>query len=343
MIIKKYIALLLVAFLIMFSLVGCVQNDDANLENKEEKLSIVTTIFPQYDWVKNILGSHLNDVELTLLLSSGVDLHSFQPAVDDIIKISNCDMFIYAGGESDKWVDDALKEAVNKDMVVISLLDVLGDEAKEEEVMEGMEAEHEHEEGEHHDQEDGEKHEEHNEAPEYDEHVWLSLKNAEIFCNYISDKLCSLDNKNASDYKNNTEKYIESISALDAEYQQAVNSAKQKTLLFADRFPFRYMVDDYNLDYYAAFAGCSAETEASFETVAFLAGKIDELELSNVLKIEGTEHKIAETIIQNTKAKNQQIVTMDSMQSITSKDIEGGTTYLSVMAKNLEALKTVLN
>lgn len=330
---KKLIVILLATLTVIASLTGCSQNIDKKTakENNEDKLSIVCTIFPEYDWVKQIVGSHSDDVELTMLLDNGVDLHSYQPTADDIIKISECDMFVYVGGESDRWVEDALKEATNKDMVVISLLDVLGDTVKEEEVKEGMEAEEE--EG----SEGGE------EELEYDEHVWLSLKNAKTLCSYISDQLCTIDEKNAKDYQLNTNNYISELTALDDEYTQIVNSSKVKSVLFGDRFPFRYMVDDYNLDYYAAFVGCSAETEASFETIAFLAKKIDELALSSVLKIEGTEHEIAETIIQNTKNKNQQIVTMDSMQSTTSEDVESGTTYLSVMTSNLEALKKALN
>ena len=210
-----------------------------------------------------------------MLLDNGVDLHSYQPTADDIIKISDCDLFIYVGGESDGWVEDALKEATNKDMRVINLLDVLGERVKEEEVVEGMEAEEE--------------------------------------------------------------------ESLDGEYQAVVDNAVRKTVLFGDRFPFRYLVDDYGLSYYAAFAGCSAETEASFETISFLAGRVDELGLPCVLTIEGAQHKIAETIVQNSAAKNQSILTLDSMQSTTSADAANGTTYLSVMESNLDVLKQALN
>lgn len=329
---KKIITLLLTAFLIIGAFTGC--SSSSNNENgitEPDKLSIVTTIFPEYDWVKQIIGSHTDAADITMLLDNGVDLHSYQPTADDIIKISTCDVFIYVGGESDGWVEDALQEATNENMIVINLLDVLGDTVKEEEVKEGMEAEEE------------EAEEEEEEGPEYDEHVWLSLKNAITLCHYISDKLCTADSANADDYKNNTENYVAGLTALDDEYQTVVDSAKIKTVLFGDRFPFRYMVDDYGLDYYAAFVGCSAETEASFETITFLADKIDELGLSSVMTIEGADHSIAETVIQNTTDKKQQILTMDSMQSTTSKDVDGGTTYLSVMEGNLEVLKTALN
>ena len=180
------------------------------------------------------------------------------------------------------------------------------------------------------------------EEKEYDEHVWLSLKNAETLVSAISDALQELNPDNKDVYRSNADAYVEKLSALDHKYQKAVKAASAKTVLFGDRFPFRYMVDDYGLNYYAAFAGCSAETEASFKTVSFLAKKVDELNLPCVLTIEGTKHKIAETIVENTKEKNQKILTMDSMQSTTSEDVKNGTTYLSVMEKNLDVLKKAL-
>ena len=300
------------------------------LQSGNKPLKIVTTIFPEYDWVRQILGEHAKNVELTMLLDNGVDLHSYQPTADDIIKISDCDLFVYVGGESDGWVEDALKEATNQNMKVINLLDVLGEQVKEEEVVEGMEGEEEEEA----DEEEG---------PEYDEHVWLSLKNAETLCSTITDALEEIDPANKDAYATNAASYLEKLAALDGEYQTVADNAARKTVLFGDRFPFRYLVDDYGLRYYAAFAGCSAETEASFETISFLAGKVDELGLPCVLTIEGAQHKIAETIVQNTAEKNQSILTLDSMQSTTSTDVANGTTYLSVMESNLDVLKQALN
>ena len=298
-------------------------------QSGSKPLKIVTTIFPEYDWVREILGDKADHAEVTMLLDNGVDLHSYQPTADDIIKISDCDLFLYVGGESDGWVEDALKEATNQNMQVINLLDVLGEQAKVEEVVEGMEAEEEESEDE--------------DEPEYDEHVWLSLKNAETLCNAITDALEEIDPANKDAYAANAASYLEKLAALDGEYQTVVDNAARKTVLFGDRFPFRYLVDDYGLSYYAAFAGCSAETEASFETISFLAGKVNELGLPCVLTIEGAQHKIAETIVQNTAKKNQSILTLDSMQSTTSTDVENGTTYLSVMESNLDVLKQALN
>lgn len=311
---------------------GCTANENTS-ENTSSahKLSIVTTIFPEYDWTREILGENADNTELTMLLDNGVDLHSYQPTTDDIIKISDCDLFIYVGGESDGWVDDALKNSTNKNMKVINLLDVLGDNVKNEETVEGMQEEEE-------EHENDEEHEE-----EKDEHVWLSLKNAEVLCNAIADVLEEIDPDNRDAYAANASAYIAELSALDKDYSDTVNNAARKTVLFGDRFPFRYMVDDYGLTYYAAFAGCSAETEASFETVSFLAKKTDELGLPCVLTIEGAKHNIAETIVQNTETKDQKILTMDSMQATTSEDVKNGVTYLTVMDKNLSVLKEALN
>ncbi len=324
--------------------------DEAEGTNTDgEKISIVTTIFPEYDWVREILGDQADNAELTMLLDNGVDLHSYSPTAEDIMNIANCDLFVYVGGESDEWVEDALKEKVNENMVVINLMDVLGDTVKEEEVVEGMEADHDHEEehedAEEHEHEEDEEHEEHEHEEgeiEYDEHVWLSLDNAKTLCGALSSALQSIDPENADNYSANESAYVEKLDALDNQYQEAVDNASVKTVLFGDRFPFRYMTDEYNLDYYAAFVGCSAETEASFETIAFLAKKVDELGLSSVLTIEGEDHRIAETIVQNTTDKNQNILTMDSMQATTSEDVANGTTYYSIMESNLEVLKEAL-
>ena len=320
---KKILALLLALWIPAAVLSGCAPQDDSAASNK---LNIVTTIFPTYDWVREILGAETDRAEITMLLDSGVDLHSYQPTVDDIVKISDCDLFLYVGGESDGWVDDALKNAPNKERKVIRLLDVLGDSAKAEETVEGM-------------QEEGHDHEE---EAEYDEHIWLSLKNAQVLVAAISEALQESDPARKDTYAANAAAYAEKLSALDGEYRAAVDSGKYKTLLFGDRFPFRYLADDYGLDYYAAFPGCSAETEASFETVSFLAGKMDALGLPCVLTIEGTQHKIAETIVQNTAQKNQQVLTMDSMQAVTANDAASGVSYLSIMEKNLSVLKKAL-
>ena len=331
---KKIITLMLVAVLAVCALSGCGTSKSGE-DTKDKKIKIVTTLFPEYDWVMQILGDKADKADVTMLLDKGVDLHSYQPSTADIAKISEADVFIYVGGESDEWVEDVLKEAKNKNLKVINLMDVMGDKAMEEEVKEGMQPEEE----EHAEEaKDGKEEEE----VEYDEHVWLSLKNAKIFTKKIADVLSEVDKDNAKTYQANYESYAKKLDALDKKYAEAVASAKNKTLVFGDRFPFRYLVNDYGLDYYAAFVGCSAESEASFETVTFLAKKIDELGLNNVLTIEGKNHKIAKTVVDNTKNKDQKVLTMDSMQSTTAKDVKDGATYLGIMEKNLEVLKEAL-
>ncbi len=308
------------------------QTDGAD---SSQKLQVVATIFPEYDWVKEILGDQADNVDLTLLLGNGTDMHSFQPTMADILKVSTCDVFIYVGGESDAWVADVLKGAGNLDRRAINLMEVLGDQAKEEEVVEGMQDEdgHTHVEADDHSQDD---------ELEYDEHVWLSLRNVSLFCDTIAAALGDADPANAGLYQRNADAYEEKLAALDQEYQAAVEQSQTKTVLFADRFPFRYLVDDYNLTYYAAFTGCSAETDASFETITFLAGKLDELKLPVVLTIENSDQKVAQAVIENTKTKDQKILPLNSMQSVTTKEVEEGTTYLSIMENNLQILKEAL-
>lgn len=498
---KKRISIILAVVMALLCLAACGQNK-SKYSSKNDKIKVVTTIFPEYDWVREIAGENSN-VDITMLLDNGVDLHSYQPTAEDIMKISSCDIFIYVGGESDEWVEDALKESVNKNMKVINLLDVLKDTVKTEEAMPGMQSEEGHNHGySHFDDSDvqdrsltdwsgewqsvypylengdldevmeckaesGEKTAEEykkyyetgyktdvekmsingeegtmeftkngvtskakyeykgykiydyslgnrgvryffeavdntsdapkyvqfsdhgispgksehyhiyagndsfdalseemdnwptyypagmtsneikedmleHEEKEYDEHVWLSLRNAEKLCDAIADSLCDIDSENKNVYSTNAAVYKNKLKELDDQYKDVVKNSTNKTLLFGDRFPFRYMVDDYGLKYYAAFAGCSAESEASFETISFLAKKVDELGLKNVMTIEKSDKKIANTIISNTKNKNQKIFELNSLQSTTLKDVKNGVTYLSVMKSNLNVLKEAL-
>ena len=375
---------LMIAFLLLFAfcVAGC--GGTGNRDNKKEetqKVKVVTTIFPEYSWVKEIAGAQEKNVEITLLAKKGVDLHSYRPSVEDILKIANCDLFIYVGGESDAWVEKALQEGKNPKRKAINLMKLLGERVREEETVEGMEKEKHHEHGdkekhedhddhehtgkqdarhdghqdkedrqddhdkahrekEHHDKEHHEK--EHHDEVEYDEHVWLSLKNADMICRAIAEDLAALDSQSAAAYRANYEAYSKKLAALDAQYKDAIAKAPVKTVLFGDRFPFRYLADDYGLTYFAAFKGCSAETEASFETVAFLARKTEELKLPAVLAIERRQHKLAQTIADNTKSRNQKILTMNSMQSVTEDEVKNGASYLKVMEANLKVLKEAL-
>ena len=325
---KKIIAILILICTLVSG--SCLLTSCFGPREETDKIKIVTTVFSEYDWTMNVLGDKKDGADLTLLLDSGADLHSYQPTVADVAKIVDCDIFVYVGGESDKWVDDVLKNATNRDMIVINLLETLGENAKEEEIVEGMEAEHD-------DDEDEEE-----EEAEYDEHVWLSLKNAQLFVNAIAAALGKTDKENAAVYTDNAAGYNEKLAALDKKYELAVESASTKTLLFGDRFPFRYLTDDYGISYFAAFVGCSAETEASFETVIFLSSKVDELGLSAIMKIESSDGKIAQTIKNNTRGKNQKILTLDSLQSATQKEYAAGRTYLKVMEENLSVLTEAL-
>ena len=329
-------------------------------KGNSNKISIVCTTFPQYDWVKNILGEEAERFNVTLLLDNGIDMHSYQPAVKDIATAGSSDLFIYVGGESDTWVEDALKEAKNKDLKAINLMETLDNFVKEEEVVEGMQEErkslgHSHEKSSKEKQEQTQKESHENsqeingqkeaadEEPEYDEHIWLSIRNAEIMVKNIEKAIEQLDSDNAKVYQNNAENYIKKLDTLDKQYANTIQNAKYKAILFGDRFPFRYMADDYDLKYYAAFAGCSAETMAGFETVTFLAKKADELRLPVILTIENSDGRIAEAVKSNTTKKNQKILAMNSLQSVTKEQIADGITYLQVMQENLSVLSEALN
>ncbi len=329
-------------------------------KGNSNKISIVCTTFPQYDWVKNILGEEAERFYVTLLLDNGVDMHSYQPAVKDIATAGSSDLFIYVGGESDTWVEDALKEAKNKDLKAINLMETLDNFVKEEEVVEGMQEEreslgHSHEKSSKEKQEQTQKESHENsqeingqkeaadEEPEYDEHIWLSIRNAEIMVKNIEKAIEQLDSDNAKVYQTNAENYIKKLDTLDKQYANTIQNAKYKAILFGDRFPFRYMADDYDLKYYAAFAGCSAETMAGFETVTFLAKKADELRLPVILTIENSDGRIAEAVKSNTTKKNQKILAMNSLQSVTKEQIADGITYLQVMQENLSVLSEALN
>ena len=329
-------------------------------KGNSNKISIVCTTFPQYDWVKNILGEEAERFNVTLLLDNGVDMHSYQPAVKDIATAGSSNLFIYVGGESDTWVEDALKEAKNKDLKAINLMETLGNSVKEEEVVEGMQEEreylgHSHEKSSKEKQKQTQKESHENsqeingqkeaadEEPEYDEHIWLSIRNAEIMVKNIEKAIEQLDSDNAKVYQTNAENYIKKLDTLDKQYANTIQNAKYKAILFGDRFPFRYMADDYDLKYYAAFAGCSAETMAGFETVTFLAKKADELRLPVILTIENSDGRIAEAVKSNTTKKNQKILAMNSLQSVTKEQIADGSTYLQVMQENLSVLSEALN
>ena len=309
---KKILALILAGLMLILALSSC-----GNIQNNDKK-KIVVTIFPEYDWVMNVLGDLKDSYEVTLLMKNGTDLHNYQPTADDMVKISNCDLFVYVGGESDFWVANALLNPMNKNRMTINLMEILGSKVLEEDL------------------------EEDEEETEYDEHVWLSLLNAELFVKEISTVLSKIDKDNSIIYSDNSEKYSNELKDLHNKYTEAVSNASINTLVFGDRFPFRYFCKDYGITYFAAFEGCSADVEASFETIISLAEKLDEYDLNCIIKIETSDDSLPRTIIGSSKNKNRTVLTLDSMQSVSEKDIKSGTTYLSIMQSNLEVLKTAL-
>ncbi len=319
-------AFCLILLCVSFLLYGCASAESASSGDGDEKLKIVCTIFPEYDWVREILGERAEDAELVLLLKNGSDLHSYQPTVWDMMQISDADLFLYVGGESDAWVEDALANVKNPQQRTLNLMEILEEYVREEKVPEGAHG---------HDHED-------EEETEYDEHVWLSLRNAKVVCAAIRDMLMELDEDHAVVYEENADVYLEKLNALDETYTEVTEQAAQPVLLFGDRFPFRYLAEDYALTYYAAFSGCSAETEASFSTIAYLADKVEELGLPVVFQLDGSDGRIAATIAENAGTQAAQVLTLDSMQSVSQADIEAGETYLSIMERNLEALRTAL-
>ena len=332
---KKIVLSLCLVFSI-FTFFSCREKSASAQSPKSGKITVLASVFPAYDWAKNLAAGSEN-VSVELLLKDGVDLHSYQPSAKDIVKISTADIFIYVGGESDAWVSDALKNATNEKQIAINLMEVLKGFVKQEEVVEGMQSEHDNEvlEGERENEALEGEHDDEDEI-EYDEHVWLSLNNAIASSNEIARALMEKDESNAQIYMANLVSYVQALSSLKEAY---ANEFGGKTIIVCDRFPFRYLTDEFGLNYYAAFVGCSAETEASFETIAFLAKKCEELNASAVFVTESADKKIARTVISSANRGEIPIITLDSMQSVTQKQANKGADYLEIMRANLEALK----
>ncbi len=292
---------LIACFCLLVLLSGCTP-----AQVSDDRLQIVVTLFPVYDWVRNLLGERVDDVTLTLL-ADNTDWHSYQLSSADMVLIADCDLFLYLGGNSDAWAASALESTPNPNRITLNLMEIIGDDRLPLD-------EHGH---------------------VFDEHIWLSLKNTDKLCRAIADALTALDPGLAA----GQELYLQNIHALDQQYQQALRLANNHTLVFADRYPFRYLAADYNLTCYAAFDGCSGETRADFDTVIRLASVIDQQQLTTVLILETHDSAIANSVIANTSTKNQSILVMDSMQSVTDLS----TDYLMVMRKNLSVLQGALS
>ena len=320
---------LLVMISVFFCLCGCNGNHSADSKD-DGKISVVTTVFPAYDWVCQVVGNEAERYDISMIADNGADLHSYQPTAADILKISQCDMLVYVGGESDRWVAEAAGQAQNKDMTVINLLEAGAGHVLAEETVEGMK-----DDGHDHDGTGGHSHDEEQAA---DEHIWLSLRAADTMVGSIEEGLAGIDPAHADEYMRNGEVYREKLRDLDAKYSRRLADAPKDTLIFADRFPFLYMLNDYNIDYYAAFAGCSAETEADFETLAFLIDQADRIGAGTILTMEGSDDKIARTVAAGMERDDIQIKRLNSMQYITAGDMADGASYLSIMEENLQVL-----
>lgn len=306
---KKWI---LALCLVLLCLTGCHQ------EQTKDALSVVAVIFPEYDWARQIIGPDSN-IQLHLLVDDGVDPHSFQPTVADMVTVSECDLLIYGGGESDAWLEDALKGTEKR---TVALLPLLGEKAHQEEIVAGMQVSQPED--------------------ETDEHVWLSLPNAALFCTAIADQLTELDPDHADLYRANLEAYLQKLRDLDEAYRETIQNANQDTIVVCDRFPYRYLTEDYGLKYYAAFPGCSAETGASFETVVFLSDRVQELDLKALIVTETSDGRLAQTVAENTGRSGIAILTLDSMQSVSGQQAKNKD-YLSTMEANRQVLEQALD
>lgn len=309
-----------IIIILISALFFCSCNQIVSVKN-DDKISVVATIFPAYDFVREV--SHgTDDIDLRLLLKPGSEAHSYEPTPQDIIAIQNCDVFIYVGGESDEWVRNILSSIDTNSINIVSMMDCV--ELVEEETVEGMEEKN---------------NEKETYEPEYDEHVWTSPQNAIKIVDKINASMSHSRPVNKDVYASNTERYIEKLKQLDKDFHEIVKSGKRNTIVFGDRFPFRYFADEYGLEYFAAFPGCSEETEASAKTVSFLIDKIKSENIPVVLYPELSNQKVAKTICESTGAVPLQF---NSCHNLTSDEFESGATYLSLMKENIDTLQRAL-
>ena len=328
---SKLFSAFIPASVLLLLLSGCASPGTAGSEDSG-KIRAVATIFPQYDFLRQIGGDHL---ELTMLLKPGAESHSSEPTPADMITVSQSDLFVYVGGDSDAWVETILESVDVSEKEIVTLMDCV--ETVAEEDVEGMETHgHAHD----HEDEDPTAADGDHEEAEQDEHVWTSPRNAVRIVEKLRDALIAVDPENAGDYTQNAADYIDRLNRLDQEFQETVDTAKRHTILLGDRFPFRYLADAYGLDYYAAFPGCSSESEASAKTIAFLIDKVKEEKIPVVFSIELSNEKMTDSICEATGATKLQL---HSCHNVTRDDFEQGITYLDLMERNVQALKEALN
>lgn len=334
----RALAALLVASVFAAFSFSCAKKSAGSVSDKADakpRTLIVTTIFPAYDWVKQVIADKSDDFEVVLLTDKGADLHSYQPSADDIIRITDCSMLVCVGGNSDAWVFDFMyneNAPRRKDKHVVSMMHLLDKDVKTEDEIQKSCIDHKAEE---HDHASGNE--------KYDEHVWLSVRNAQKIVRKIADELCLIDPSNSDSYRENADSYISKLQELDAHCNAVAKMAKRSMLLFADRFPFGYFVCDYGLSFDAAFSGCSSESDASFLMITSLADKLKQFKLPAVVALKGRSHNIPESVLSVAAVDGVKVVTVDSMESLTSKDRASGITYASVMEDNLDSFRQALN
>ncbi len=344
---KKSAGVLILTLLIIFLFSGCFegsgQSTEEISENYDDRLSVVCTIFPQYDFVRQIAGDKVN---LKMLIHPGADVHYYEPTPQDIIQISESDLFIYVGGESDEWADKILSSVDNGSIEVISMMEC--SHKVEEELAEGMWDGHKHSYDSKQIEEqtdgtfsvNGEDHESENNNVEYDEHVWTSIDNSVLIVSEIRDTLCKMDEKNADYYRANAADYIEELKSLKQSISDVVDHAQRKTLVFGDRFPLLYFVKEFGLEYKAAFKGCASDSEAGAETVAYLSDYVSENHIPVVFKLELSSGNIASVI---SRASGAELKTFYTCHNLSKEDFDRGETYVSMMQKNIKSLEEALN
>lgn len=314
---KKVISLLICAALIAAAFAGCSKAAGQAQTGGEDRLSIVTTIFPPYDFARAVAGE-LADV--SMLIDPGAEVHSYDPTTEDMIAIENCNVFIYIGGENEAWVDTVLSSMDTSGKAVVRLMDAVT--PVEEETVEGMQAEGEDTAGDEH--------------GEYDEHIWTSPANAILMVDAIAEALCGIDGDHAEAYRQNARDYTAQIAKVGDQINAVADRAARKLIVVADRFPFRYLADEFGLEYYAAFSGCSAESDVSAGTLAFLIDKVKEYHIPYVYYIELSNRQVAQAVCEQTGA---QMLLLHSCHNVTLEEFNAGATYLSLMQGNAENLE----
>lgn len=325
-------ALLTTVTLCLSVFTGCTQASADYVKNDE--LSIVTTCFPPYDFARAVKG---NSDNITMLLSAGAEAHSYEPTPLDILKIQQCDVFIYIGGEGEVWADEILESMDTSDKYILKLSDYA--ELLEEIDIPGANSAHEHHHH-HHDEheEDEHEHEEEHEC-EFDEHIWTSPENAISMVQAVCDTLCIADSEKSDEYKANTIEYTDKLCKLDSDFKEMFSGTSENLIVMGDRFPFRYLADEYGLEYYSAFSGCSSETEPGVYTMAFLIDKILENNVKNIFCLEFSTRKVAEKLSDATGAE---ILTLHSCNNVSKEDFKNNVTYIDLMYQNLNSLKEAL-